>query len=183
MSEVTQQVSRVVINADIQTVWDAITKRGEVLPHFFGNVMHAPELAPGAPIQMRSPNNKYAGVVGEILECDPPHRFAHTFRFTNFDDPPCNVIYELKEVEGGTEFTLISDQVPVGTKTEKQMGQGGSFITDVLKSVCETGRPSFGKRLILGIIRLTTPLAPARSKVENWPMQRSVASDVSGGGA
>lgn len=170
MTEVTQLVSRVVIDADIQRVWDAITKRGEVLPHFFGNVMHTPALEPGAQLQMRSPDNKYVGVVGEILECEPPHRFAHTFRFTNFDDPPCKVTYELKEVDGGTEFTLISDQVPVGTKTAKQMAQGGSFITDVLKSVCETGRPTFGKRMILGIIKLTAPFSPAKCRVEHWPM-------------
>ncbi len=178
MSEFTKQVTRVVIKADIQTVWDALTKRGEVLPHFFGNVMHAPKLAPGAPIQMRSPNNKYVGVVGEILECDPPHRFSHTFRFTNFDDPPCVVTYELKEVEGGTEFTLIADKIPSGTKTEKQMGQGGPFITDVLKSVIETGRPSFGKRMILTIIKLSAPLAPAKCKIENWPMDDSGEQDA-----
>lgn len=171
----TQFVAQVVIEAPIETVWEAITRRGEVLPHFFGNVMHTPALEPGAPIQMRSPNGKYAGVVGEITVCDPPHKFAHTFRFTNFDDPPCEVVYELKEVDGGTEFTLISDKVPTGTKTAKQMAQGGQFITDVLKSVVETGQPSLSKRMILGLIKLTAPLAPAKCRAENWPLEVPVA--------
>lgn len=174
MSQLTQQVTRIIIKAPIQKVWDALTQEGVVLNHFFGSVMHTTGLKPGAQLRMRTPDGKYTGVVGEILECDPPHRFSHTFRFTNFDDAPCRVTYELKEVEGGVEFTLISDAVPVGTKTEKQMAQGGPFICDVLKSVVETGRPSFGKRMILGIIRLTSPLSPARCRSEHWPLDRKV---------
>lgn len=174
MSQLTQQVTRIIIKAPIQKVWDALTKEGVVLNHFFGSVMHTTGLKPGAQLRMRTPDGKYTGVVGEILECDPPHRFSHTFRFTSFDDAPCRVTYELKEVEGGVEFTLISDAIPVGTKTEKQMAQGGPFICDVLKSVVETGRPSFGKRMILGIIRLTSPLSPARCRSEHWPLDRKV---------
>lgn len=174
MSELTQQVSRVVIKAPIQDVWAALTREGEVLPFFFGSVMHTTGLKSGAQLRMRSPDGKFTGVVGEILECSPPHRFSHTFRFTNFDDPPCVVIYELKEVDGGTEFTLISDRIPAGTKTEKNMAQGGPFITDVLKSLVETGRPSFGKRMILLLIRLMGPLSPKRCRSEHWPLDRPV---------
>lgn len=174
MSQLTQQVTRIIIKAPIQQVWDALTQEGVVLNHFFGSVMHTTGLKPGAQLRMRTPDGKYTGVVGEILECNPPYRFSHTFRFTNLDEAPCRVTYELKEVDGGVEFTLISDAVPVGTKTEKQMAQGGPFICDVLKSVVETGRPSFGKRMILGIIRLTTPLTPARCRSENWPLDRRV---------
>ncbi len=90
------------------------------------------------------------------------------------DDPPCKVTYELKEVEGGVEFTLTSSEIPAGTKTEKQMAQGGPFITSVLKSVVETGRPSFGKRMLLGIIKLTQPLSPAKCRSEHWPLDRPV---------
>ena len=174
MTELTQQVSRVLIKAPIQDVWDALTREGEVLPFFFGSVMHNTGLRPGGQLRMRSPNGKFTGVVGEIIECSPPNRFSHTFRFTNFDDPPCVVTYELKEVDGGTEFTLISDRVPVGTKTEKNMAQGGPFITDVLKSLVETGRPSFGKRMILFIIRIMGPFSPKRCRSEHWPLDRPV---------
>lgn len=174
MTQVTQQVSKVFIKAPIRDVWNALTKEGEPLPFFFGSVMHTTGLKPGAQLRMRTPNGKFTGVVGEILECSPPYRFSHTFRFTNFDDPPCIVTYELKEVDGGVEFTLISDRVPVGTKTEKNMAQGGPFITDVLKSLAETGRPSFGKRMLLRIISLMGPFSPARCRSERWPLDRSV---------
>lgn len=174
MTAVTQHVCKVFIKASIQDVWNALTKEGEVLPFFFGSVMHTTGLKPGAQLRMRTPNGKYTGVVGEILECIPPCRFSHTFKFTNFDDPPCVVTYELKEVAGGVEFTLISDKVPVGTKTEKNMVQGSQFITDVLKTLVETGRPSFGKRVLLRIIRLMGPFSPARCCTEHWPLDRAV---------
>ena len=48
-----------------------------------------------------------ASVVGEVLEFSPPHRYAHTMKFTQYEDAPCTVIYELTEVEGGTDFKLI----------------------------------------------------------------------------
>ncbi len=174
MTAMTRQVSKVFIKASIQDVWNAITKEGEPLPFFFGSVMHTTGLQPGSQIRMRSPDGKYTGVVGEILECTPPYKFSHTFKFTNYDDTPCIVTYELKEVEGGVEFTLISDNVPVGTKTEKDMAQGGAFITDVLKSVVETGRPSFGKRILLGIISLAGRFSPAKCRTEHWPLDRAV---------
>lgn len=175
MAETTQLVSRVVIRASIQQVWDAITTEGEVLPHFFGSVMHTTGLKAGSQLRMRTPDGKHTGVVGEILECSPPHRFSHTFRFTDKNDPPCRVTYELKEVEGGVEFTLISDQVVVGSKTAGQMAQGGTFITSVLKNVVEHGRPSLMQRMMLGMMSLLGPLmTPAACKTENWPMDKKV---------
>ena len=172
MTQTKQLVHRVTIKATLQQVWDALTREGEVLPFFFGSVMHTTGLKPGSQLRMRSPDGRFTGVVGEILECSPPYRFSHTFRFTNFNDPPCRVTYELREVEGGVEFTLTSDEVPSGTKTEGQMAQGGRFITSVLKSVVETGRPSFGYRLLLKLIRIMP--SPAACKSENWPLDRPV---------
>lgn len=175
MAETTQLVSRVVIRASIQQVWDAITTEGRVLPHFFGSVMHTTGLKAGSQLRMRTPDGRHTGVVGEILECSPPYRFSHTFRFTEQNDPPCRVTYELKEVEGGVEFTLISDQIAAGSKTEKQMAQGGPFITSVLKNVVEQGRPSLMQRTLLGMMRLLGPLmTPAACRSEHWPMDRKV---------
>ncbi|MEL7449591.1 MAG: SRPBCC domain-containing protein, partial [Pseudomonadota bacterium] len=121
--------------------------------------------APGA-----RPDGKYTSVVGDVVEFDPPHRYSHTFRFTNLDDPPCKVTYDLEEVDAGTtRFTLTNENVPAGTKTEKYMTQGGDFITANLKALVETGKPTFSGRLILLMIKLSAPFSPARCKSENWP--------------
>ena len=172
-----KSISKIFISASINDVWREITKTGEAQKCFFNNVMHRTGLRPGAIVQMRTISNKYVGVVGEILEIDPPHKFSMTFKFTNYDDPECKVTYLLKEVEGGVEFTLISENMPVGTKTEKQMRSGSNMIVKVLKDTIEKGQPSFGIRVLFGLFKLLEPLSPAKCKVENWPLVESQKSE------
>jgi uncharacterized protein YndB with AHSA1/START domain len=87
---------RVTIRAPIDKVWAELTRTDAVLPFFFNAVCKTPGLGVNAPIRMRSKDGKNTTVVGEVLEFEPPHRYAHTFRFTNLDDPPCIVRYRLK---------------------------------------------------------------------------------------
>jgi len=171
--ETTTQVSQITINAPIQQVWDTLTAEGEVQPFFFGSVMHTTKFAPGAPIRMRTPNGKYTGVVGEVLELDPPYKYSMTFKFTNFDDAVCMVTHELREVDGGTEYTLTSEGVPVGTKTEKNMAGGGKIITTTLKSCIETGKPTMIARIIMLTGKLPF-MAPKQSLSDNWPMEKRI---------
>ncbi len=161
-------VHEVVIEAPIDRVWAEVTKTHEVQKAMFDMRMDA-RLEVGAPFRMRSRDGKYTGVVGEILEVDPPHRLAFTFKFTLHDDPACRVTYELEEAEGGTRFRMTSDRLPLGTKTAKQMTQGGQLIVDTLKAVCETGRPSFKVRTLYAIFALTAPFTPKRCLSTNWP--------------
>lgn len=166
-------IYKVTINAPIETVWAELVKTDEVLPFFFGSVCKTTgELTVGAPMAMESKNGKFRSVVGTVLEFSPPHRYAHTFKFTGYDDPPCTVTYELKEVEGGVEFSLITTNVPEGTKTEKGMAQGGKFIVETFKSVVETGRPSFGGRMMLGVMGMFAFLTPKTSRSENWTFEK-----------
>lgn len=174
-SETTTLVSRVIIDAPIQQVWDALTREGEVLPFFFGSVMHTTGLAPGAPVRMRSPDGKYTGVVGDVLEFEPPHLFSMTFKFTTLDDAVCRIVHELRELDNGqTEYTLTSEGVPVGSRTEKNMRQGGEFIVKALKTYVETGRPNVMARFVMLMGKLTAFTTPRRCLSENWPMDRKI---------
>lgn len=166
----TSAMFRVTIQAPVQAVWDEITKTDEPIPAFFNSQMHIGRLAAGSRLAMRTADGKYTGVVGEVTECDPPRRFAHTFKFTNYDDPACKVIYTLEEVDGGTQFTLEIEDLPVGTKSAKQMIQGGTLIVNTLKRVMETGKPSFGVRMLYAMFKLMQPLSPKRCRSENWPI-------------
>lgn len=167
-----KSVATIFIKGSIDAVWNEITKTGEAQKCFFNNVMHSTGLRPGATIQMRSISNKYVAVVGEVLEIDPPHLFSHTFKFTSYDDPYCKVTYKLKEMDGGVEFTLISEDMLDGSKTEKQMTSGGEMIAKSLKAIIEDGRPPLSVRLIHRMIALMEAFTPARCKVENWPMKQ-----------
>lgn len=173
-SETTKIVNRIIIKATLQEVWDTLTQDGVVQPFFFNSVLHTTTLAPGAPMRMRTPDGRYTGVVGEVLELDPPHRYATTFKFTNFDDPVCRVTHLLKEVADGVEYTLISEEIPAGTKTEKQMTQGGDFIVKALKGVVENGKPPFGCRMILLMISLFSWTTPRVCLSEHWPLDRKI---------
>ncbi len=165
---------RVTIQAPIHKVWAELTRTDSVLPFFFNSACKTPGLEVGAPIRMISGNGKFAGVVGEVVEFEPPHRYAHTFKFASLDDALCTVRYVLKEVDGGTEFTLINEGVPAGTKTEKYMSSGGRFIVDNLKAWIETGKPTAAGRFALFMMGLTAPLTPNKARVENWPFDRKI---------
>ena len=176
MADTLRLVSKIVIAGRIEDVWREITKTDEPQQAMFNARMHTIGLAPGAPIQMRTPDNKYTSVVGEILELDPPHRLAHTMKFTPYDDPYCRVTYELKEVDGGVEFTLTSEDVPANTKTAKDMTRGGDFIVKTLKEIVENGRPALGTRILYGVFGLLGPLmTPKQCLASNWPLEKKAS--------
>lgn len=162
---------RVMIRGSIDAVWREITRTDAPIAAFFNSRMDVGTLAPGSRIAMRTPDGKYTGVVGEILEFDPPRRFAHTFRFTAYDEPECRVIYDLEQKGEQVEFTLTIADLPAGTKTAKQMLQGGVMIANTLKSVIETGRPSLGTRMLFVVFGLMAPMTPKKCLSERWPVQ------------
>jgi uncharacterized protein YndB with AHSA1/START domain len=171
MAETERAVFKVFIRGSVDAVWREITKTDTAQACMFNMRLHTPGLKPGAPIRMRTKNGKYTGVVGEVLEYDPPRKYSHTFKFTNYDDPPCTVTYELKPVAGGVEFTMMLDEMPKGTKTAKQMVQGGQMIVNTLKAVVETGKPPLGTRILYGMFSVLEPfVSPKATRTENWPM-------------
>ena len=170
MAETTKAVFRVVINGTIDAVWRELTKQGEAQAAVFNCWLHAQALAPGQKMQMRTGSGKYAMVVGEITDFKPPTRFAHTFRFTQYDDPECEVIYELKQLPAGVECTLIVDRMPVGSKTAKDMQGGGIMITETLKSVVETGKPPLKIRMMYWMFGVMEFVLSKKSQVRNWPL-------------
>ena len=170
MTATTKAVFRVVIDGSIDAVWRELTKQGEAQAAVFNAWLHAQALAPGQKIQMRTASGKYVMVVGEVTDFSPPRRFAHTFRFTQYDDPECEVIYELKQLPDGVECMLTVDRLPAGSKTAKDMQSGGSMIVNTLKAVVETGKPPMKIRLMYWMFGVLEFVLPKKSEVDNWPM-------------
>jgi uncharacterized protein YndB with AHSA1/START domain len=170
MPETERAVFKVFINGPITAVWREITKTDELQKGFFNMRLDTNGLKPGGKMRMLSASGKYAGIVGDVLEFDPPHRYVHTFRFTRFDDPPCTISHELREVEGGVEYSMIIDGMEPGTKTAKQMKQGSNLILNTVKRLVETGRPSFGVRMLYVLFKVLEPLSPKKTRAENWPL-------------
>lgn len=163
-------IFRIVIQADIQRVWHELTKTGEAQGAVFNAVLHARALTPGQPMQMRTGSGKHVLVVGDVVECTPPHVFAHTHRFTQHDDPVCTVRYELKQLAKGVEVTLRVIGIAPETKSGKSMASGGHFILKNLQAICEQGRPPFGTRAMYVMFGLLEAVLPGRTKSEHWPL-------------
>lgn len=169
MGETERAVFKVHIRGTIEAVWREITKTDEPQGAFFNMQLHTPGLAVGAPMRMRTASGKYTGAVGEVIEFEPPHLYAHTFGFTHLDDPECIVRYRLEEVEDGVNFTLELENMPKGAKSTKQMTRGGTMIVNTLKRIVETGRPALGTRMLYRMFRVMEPMTPKKSLTTNWP--------------
>jgi hypothetical protein len=176
MTQTTREaVFKIRIRGTLEVVWHELTKQGEPQAAVFNAWLTAQALVPGAMIQMRTGSGKHTLVIGRIIDFTPPHRFAHTFRFTQYDDPECEVIYELKRVGDEVECTLTVAGLPVGTRTAKEMDGGGTMILNTLKAVVETGRPAWGTRLMYAMFAKMEWVLPKRTMSSAWPLQDTVA--------
>ena len=171
MAEKGKAVYRIVINGSQDAIFRELSSTDRPLGAIFNSRMHTTGLRPGGRMQMRTVSGGHTIVDGDVVEYDPPHRFVPTHRFTSHDDPVCRVTYELKPVAGGIEVTLTVDELPLGTKTAKEMQRGGMFILNNLKAIVERGRPPLGTRLMYAMFGAMEFVLPKRTKTGNWPLE------------
>ena len=164
-------IYKVVINAPIETVWSELVRKSAPRPFFWNSSWDAKAMSPGNAYRMISNGGKTVAVVGEILEMDPPHRLVHSFRLTSLDDPASMVTYTLKQVAGGTEFCLITENIVAGSKSEKSMADGARFIVTNFKAFVETGKVTLGARIMLAMFAVMAPLTPRSMSAEKWPLE------------
>lgn len=172
MADPQKAVFRIVIDGNQDAIFRELTKTDSPQGAVFNAMLTLPTpgLATGKPMQMRTVSGRHTMVLGEVVEYDPPHRFAHTHRFAQHGDPACKVVYELKPVAGGIEVTLTIENIPVGTKTANEMQRGGMFILNNLKSIVETGRPPFATRLMYLAFDWLEFVLPKKTRSELWPL-------------
>lgn len=173
-----KSVHRTFIEAPIETVWSVLVATDKPLPFFFGSICETKDgLKPGARMRMVHPNRKIAMVVGEVLAFEPPYRYSHTFKMTNLKDDACQVTYELREKDGGTEFDLIIERAIEGSDLHKQMIGGQEFIAKNLKSIAETGKPAFSGTMVTLMGPMMGLFAKKEQRIEHWPLEPD-ASDL-----
>jgi uncharacterized protein YndB with AHSA1/START domain len=168
-----KQVYRVQIDAPIESVWSELVKTTAPRPFFWNSSWDPADIAPGAAYRIVSSNGKTVAVIGRTLEMDPPRKLVQTFRLTALPDPPSKITYTLEEKDGGTEFSLITENVLPGSKSEKSMAGGARFIVENLKAYVETGRVSFRARMLLAMYALMAPIAPKSMRADRWPLEKA----------
>jgi uncharacterized protein YndB with AHSA1/START domain len=164
-------IYKVIIKAPIETVWSELVNTATPRPFFWNSSWDAKDMAPGNAYRMVSNGGKTVAVVGEILELDPPYRLVHSFRLTALDEPASTVTYTLREVDGGTEFCLITENVVAGSKSEKSMADGSKFIVENFQAYVETGKISFGARVMLAMFAFMAPFTPKSMSADKWPLK------------
>jgi hypothetical protein len=172
VTETPKTVFRIFIKASQEVIFRELTKAGVPQGAVFNAVLTlgSPGLAVGKQLQLRTVSGKHTLVAGEIVALEPPHRFVHTHRFTQHQDPVCTVSYELRPVAGGTEVTLTVENLVPNSKTANEMQRGGTFILTNLKSIAETGRPTFSTRLMYWMFDKLEFVLPKTTRTEQWPL-------------
>ena len=165
-------IYKVLIQAPIDTVWSELVNTTSPRPFFWNSTWDTQKMAAGNTYRMVSNKGKTVAVIGEILEMEPPHRLVTTFRLTALDDPASRVTYTLEETPEGTQFTLTTENVVAGSRSEKSMADGSRFIVRNFKKFIESGHVGFGARLMLAAYKLMAPLTPKAMHADNWPLER-----------
>ena len=167
-------VFKIHIDGSKEAIWQEITRTDVPQPAFYDTALHVVEPAVGRPYQMKDSSGRFVNSLGEILEWDPPNKLSQSARFTQYDEPPVIITYELEDADtGGVDLTLTVDKVDPTNKTGKGLtgSGGGDWICQTLKEIVEDGKPRLGTRLMFRVGRLLNPVVmPKRSRAEHWPI-------------
>lgn len=172
-AQTSKAVFRIFIKASPEVIFRELTKVGVPQGAVFNAMLTlaSPGLTAGKQLQMRTISGRHALVTGEVVAIEPPHRFVHTHRFTQHQDPASTVSYDLRSVAGGTEVTLTVENLVPHTKTASEMQRGGTFILTNLKAIAENGRPPVTTRLMYWVFDKLEFVLPKSTRSEQWPLR------------
>ncbi|WP_028400352.1 SRPBCC family protein [Ectobacillus panaciterrae] len=109
----------IVFNAPIQKVWDAVSTSEGIAAWFMPNDFQ-PET--GYEFHLQSP---FGPSPCKVLELDPPNRLSFSWDVSGWV-----VSFELKELDGKTEFTLIHSGWKEADEIVPKAGQKNSEVRD-----------------------------------------------------
>jgi len=151
------QVYRIVVRASAAALWDAITSPTWTERYGYGGRVDY-GLRPGGPFRHKASAEMAAlgmpedMIVGEVIECDPPHRLVQTwhplFNAAMAAEAPTRLTYEIAQSRAGVctlsithdvaGAPIVAGMVP-GGGDPAQGGGGWPWVLSDLKSLLETG--------------------------------------------
>ncbi|HEX5825885.1 MAG TPA: SRPBCC domain-containing protein [Candidatus Limnocylindrales bacterium] len=130
------------IRATPEAIWRALTDSDFTTRYWYGSTVHS-EWTAGAPWELRTAQGR-AGIAGEVLESDPPHRLVMTYRqvWGGGDEAPSRVTFEIAEAGPGVQkLTLVHETEPGSSTQIADVAAGWPYILAGLKTLLETGQP------------------------------------------
>jgi len=133
------RVFSVLIDADRETVWRAITDSAIVTQWFYENTIRS-SWTFGSSIQYLGDDGE-VDIDGTILEISAPHRLDMTFNavWGNYREPDAggHVVWELNEENGATSVILTHYDLIEGSETEQEVTPGWPYLLSELKKTVE----------------------------------------------
>ncbi len=134
-------VHRIRVRAPAEAVWRAITDPAFTEQYFFGLTVKS-VWQRGARVVWELPDGT-AHMAGEIERLEPPLLLRHSVRVLRDADTcadlPSRVTWEIREVEGGCELTVIHDEFDGETPTYRVVSGGWPMALAGLAELLETG--------------------------------------------
>jgi len=154
------------IAVPVQRVWDEITKTGRIQRALYNTVLET-ELRPGSRLRYYSPDRKRVFIVGEVVEVDPPRKFAHTYQMLmNGVEPPTLVTWQLEEENGGCRVTILHSGWTGAHKAPEKVAAGWKEILGLLKHDLETGDIPGKTKVMYAVMGWFMFMMPKTTKTE-----------------
>ena len=134
-------VFQIYIRSSAKHLWQALTQPEKTRQYFYGTSIRS-DFKAGSKVdyyQLDEAGNEFSPVVGEIIDVVPEKLLDHTFTFTDRDDPPSRVTYQIEEMGEMVKLTVIHSELDAASRTYEDVGQGWPYIISGLKSMLETG--------------------------------------------
>lgn len=140
------------VAASPEAVWQAFTGSDEPRPYYFDAVLQA-EMRPGGRWRFVTDDRERLLASGEILTLEPPHRFEHTFRAADLEDPASRVLVEITAVGAGSRVKLVHDGFPEKTTTYRRFRRAHPLALSALKAFVERGELPVRARIYTAIFK------------------------------
>lgn len=142
-TEAAEQLHQHFIRTTPEELWDALTTP-EATRLFYHGLAVESDFRPGSGIRYLSEQEgeRVPVIRGDILEVEEGRRLVHTFAFTDSDDAPTRVEYDIEQLGGGvTRLRVVHDGFQGETDTFTTTRTGWPLIFSGLKTLLETGEP------------------------------------------
>jgi uncharacterized protein YndB with AHSA1/START domain len=97
------------IATTLEKLWDALTSEA-FTQQYWGDGQLQSDWQVGSSIEQVNPEGKSESI-GEVLQSEPPHRLAYSFRTSVTESQPSRVQFELEQAGTTVKLTLIHDRL------------------------------------------------------------------------